>query len=148
MFVDEPTLEDLLRDGSIPRPEARSVGLWRVVVVKNMPFADPRRNGKVPKLLLHRLFPRARYSLWVDAKLRLKRDPLQVRLSSSVGPRAPMSKRSDTMVTFSFWRFQSLSEVNGEGLYFLYTEYAGPEVLQPGPSFHLHTLSPMFAYFE
>eukprot|EP00243_Klebsormidium_subtile_P000527 TRINITY_DN1089_c0_g1_i5.p1 TRINITY_DN1089_c0_g1~~TRINITY_DN1089_c0_g1_i5.p1 ORF type:complete len:580 (+),score=141.45 TRINITY_DN1089_c0_g1_i5:33-1742(+) len=78
MFVDEPTLEDLLRDGSIPSPEARSVGLWRVVVVKNMPFADPRRNGKVPKLLLHRLFPRARYSLWVDAKLRLMRDPLQI----------------------------------------------------------------------
>jgi hypothetical protein len=79
MFVDEPTLEDLVKDGSIPDPEARSVGLWRIVVVKNMPFKDPRRNGKVPKLLLHRLFPRARYSLWVDAKLRLMRDPMLVR---------------------------------------------------------------------
>ncbi|KAL0328857.1 UNVERIFIED_CONTAM: hypothetical protein Scaly_2318300 [Sesamum calycinum] len=32
----------------------------------------------VPKLLLHRLFPNARYSLWVDAKLELVVDPIQI----------------------------------------------------------------------
>ncbi|KMZ56241.1 hypothetical protein ZOSMA_97G00060 [Zostera marina] len=32
----------------------------------------------VPKLLLHRLFPNARYSLWIDGKLELVRDPFQI----------------------------------------------------------------------
>lgn len=33
---------------------------------------------QVPKLLLHRLFPNARYSLWVDAKLELVVDPILI----------------------------------------------------------------------
>ena len=30
---------------------------------------------QIAKLLIHRLFPNAKYSLWVDGKLRLRRDP-------------------------------------------------------------------------
>lgn len=33
---------------------------------------------QVPKLLLHRLFPNVRYSIWIDGKLKLVRDPYQV----------------------------------------------------------------------
>ncbi|KAL6218344.1 hypothetical protein ACLB2K_011558 [Fragaria x ananassa] len=36
------------------------IGLWKIVVVKNLPYADMRRVGKIPKLLPHRLFPSAR----------------------------------------------------------------------------------------
>ncbi|KAF6136126.1 hypothetical protein GIB67_043278 [Kingdonia uniflora] len=51
--------------------EKKKVGIWRVVIVRNLPYKDARRNGKVPKLLLHRIFPNARYSIWIDRKLEL-----------------------------------------------------------------------------
>ncbi|XP_049358085.1 probable hexosyltransferase MUCI70 [Solanum verrucosum] len=76
MFVDEET-ENFLRNSSELDSSMR-IGLWRIAVVHNLPYDDPRRNGKVPKLLLHRLFPNARYSLWVDAKLELVVDPYQI----------------------------------------------------------------------
>ncbi|CAI9087442.1 OLC1v1021513C1 [Oldenlandia corymbosa var. corymbosa] len=76
MFVDEDT-EGFLRNSSAVDNDKKS-GLWRIVLVRNLPFSDPRRNGKVPKLLLHRLFPNARYSLWIDGKLELVVDPYQI----------------------------------------------------------------------
>ncbi|XP_040996664.1 probable hexosyltransferase MUCI70 [Juglans microcarpa x Juglans regia] len=54
------------------------IGKWRVVVVRELPFADQRLNGKIPKMLGHRLFPRAKYSIWVDSKSQFRRDPLGV----------------------------------------------------------------------
>lgn len=33
---------------------------------------------QVPKLLLHRLFPNVRYSIWIDGKLQLVVDPYQI----------------------------------------------------------------------
>ncbi|XP_059659084.1 probable hexosyltransferase MUCI70 isoform X2 [Cornus florida] len=76
MFVDEET-EAYLKNSSALESDKR-LGLWRIVVVHNLPYTDPRRNGKVPKLLLHRLFPNARYSLWIDGKLELVVDPYQI----------------------------------------------------------------------
>ncbi|KAK4723671.1 hypothetical protein R3W88_026450 [Solanum pinnatisectum] len=76
MFVDEQT-EVFLRNSSELDGSMR-IGLWKIVTVHNLPYDDPRRNGKVPKLLLHRLFPNARYSLWIDAKLELVVDPYQI----------------------------------------------------------------------
>ncbi|XP_075487217.1 putative hexosyltransferase MUCI70 [Primulina tabacum] len=76
MFVDEET-EVFLRNSS-DIGSNKKVGQWRIIVVQNLPYTDPRRNGKIPKLLLHRLFPKARYSLWVDAKLELVVDPVQI----------------------------------------------------------------------
>ncbi|KAI5069324.1 hypothetical protein GOP47_0015625 [Adiantum capillus-veneris] len=76
MFVDEETqksLDEVKTDGY-----AKETGVWKVVVVRNMPYKDARRNGKIPKLLLHRLFPNARFSLWIDGKLQLAVDPYQV----------------------------------------------------------------------
>ncbi|MCO5554086.1 hypothetical protein L7F22_007612 [Adiantum nelumboides] len=37
-----------------------------------------RTKEEIPKLLLHRLFPNARFSLWIDGKLQLVVDPYQV----------------------------------------------------------------------
>ncbi|KAJ8431445.1 hypothetical protein Cgig2_014938 [Carnegiea gigantea] len=75
MFMDEETLQTLSSEGQMP-DKTGFIGLWRVVVVKNLPYSDMRRVGKIPKLLSHRLFPSARYSIWLDSKLRLQRDPL------------------------------------------------------------------------
>uniref|UniRef100_A0A7N0SW30 TOD1/MUCI70 glycosyltransferase-like domain-containing protein n=1 Tax=Kalanchoe fedtschenkoi TaxID=63787 RepID=A0A7N0SW30_KALFE len=76
LFVDEET-EAYLKN-STGLDINKRIGLWRITLVKNLPYTDPRRNGKVPKLLLHRLFPNARYSLWIDGKLELVVDPYQV----------------------------------------------------------------------
>ncbi|KAF7817547.1 uncharacterized protein G2W53_031516 [Senna tora] len=54
------------------------IGKWRVVVVRDLPFSDQRLNGKIPKMLSHRLFPQAEYSIWVDSKSQFRRDPLGV----------------------------------------------------------------------
>ncbi|KAL2893607.1 UDP-glucuronosyltransferase 2B19 [Bienertia sinuspersici] len=77
MFMDDRTLRTIALEGQIP-DRMGFIGLWKVVVVKNLPYTDMRRVGKIPKLLPHRLFPSARYSIWVDSKLRLQRDPLLV----------------------------------------------------------------------
>ncbi|XWS23348.1 hypothetical protein CRYUN_Cryun28dG0005600 [Craigia yunnanensis] len=76
MFVDEVTMQTLYSEGE--SPDGGFIGLWKIVVVKNLPYADMSRVGKIPKLLPHRLFPSARYSIWLDSKLRLQRDPLQL----------------------------------------------------------------------
>ncbi|KAL4574199.1 hypothetical protein LXL04_021025 [Taraxacum kok-saghyz] len=77
MFVDKETLVKLSKDGSIP-DEKGFIGLWRIVVVDNLPYDDMRKTGKVPKFLSHRLFPSARYSIWLDSKMRLHTDPIQI----------------------------------------------------------------------
>ncbi|KAF9683576.1 hypothetical protein SADUNF_Sadunf04G0028100 [Salix dunnii] len=76
MFVDEET-ETYLKNKS-GLDDSRKIGLWRIVVVHNLPYTDGRRNGKVPKLLSHRMFPNARFSLWIDGKLELLVDPYQI----------------------------------------------------------------------
>ncbi|WJZ96395.1 hypothetical protein VitviT2T_015086 [Vitis vinifera] len=76
MFVDEETEAHLKNSSGLD--DNKRVGLWRIVVVHNLPYNDARRNGKVPKLLLHRMFPNARYSLWIDGKLELVVDPFQI----------------------------------------------------------------------
>ncbi|XP_012573115.1 probable hexosyltransferase MUCI70 [Cicer arietinum] len=76
MFIDEET-ESYMRNVSI-LDSSRRVGLWRIIVVRNIPYADSRRNGKIPKLLLHRIFPNIRYSIWIDGKLELVVDPYQI----------------------------------------------------------------------
>ncbi|KAK6116631.1 hypothetical protein DH2020_049630 [Rehmannia glutinosa] len=55
MFVDEVTLQTLSSEGQMPDTMG-FVGLWKIVVVKNLPYTDMRRVGKIPKFLPHRLF--------------------------------------------------------------------------------------------
>ena len=59
MFVDEETLSTLSSDGNNP-DDGGYIGLWRIVIVRNAPYEDMRKNGKVPKFLAHRLFPSSR----------------------------------------------------------------------------------------
>ncbi|KAL9252829.1 putative hexosyltransferase MUCI70 [Drosera capensis] len=77
MFIDAITLQTLTSDGQQP-DRMGFIGIWKIVVVKNLPFSDMRRVGKIPKMLSHRLFPSARYSIWLDSKLRLQQDPLLI----------------------------------------------------------------------
>lgn len=56
MFLDEETLAKVTSEGHVP-DDTGHIGLWKIVIVKNLPYADMRRTGKVPKLLSHRLFP-------------------------------------------------------------------------------------------
>ena len=46
MFIDEKTESSLKRDKRFNRT-TKKVGLWRIVVVHNLPYTDGRRNGKV-----------------------------------------------------------------------------------------------------
>lgn len=45
MFVDEETAAYI--KNSTTSSSANRVGLWNVVIVRNLPYSDPRRNGKV-----------------------------------------------------------------------------------------------------
>lgn len=49
MFVDEETEAYMKNYTTID--ENKYVGLWRIVVVRNLPYRDARRNGKVLFLL-------------------------------------------------------------------------------------------------
>lgn len=77
MFVDEQSLLKLSAEGNAP-DEKGQVGLWRIVIVRDLPYSDKRKTGKVPKFLSHRLFPSSRYSIWLDSKLRLVTDPMLI----------------------------------------------------------------------
>lgn len=77
MFVDEQTLSKLSAEGNT-RDDKGYIGMWKIVVVRNLPYKDMRRTGKVPKFLSHRLFPSARYSIWLDSKMRLQIDPMLI----------------------------------------------------------------------
>ncbi|KAG2702337.1 hypothetical protein I3760_06G084200 [Carya illinoinensis] len=77
MFVDEQTLLKLSLEGNTPDDDGY-VGLWKIIVVRNLPYKDMRKTGKVPKFLPHRLFPSSRYSIWLDSKMRLQSDPMLI----------------------------------------------------------------------
>ncbi|WJX22290.1 putative hexosyltransferase muci70, variant 2 [Trifolium repens] len=76
MFVDEETEKYLRSSGRLG--VSKKIGLWRIIVARNLPYTDARRSGKIPKLLLHRMAPNARYSIWLDGKLELVVDPYQI----------------------------------------------------------------------
>ncbi|XVF72319.1 hypothetical protein PTKIN_Ptkin12aG0111700 [Pterospermum kingtungense] len=45
---------------------------------KHPAYDEPRRNGKVLKILTHRLFPQAHYNIWIDDKMELIVDSLLI----------------------------------------------------------------------
>lgn len=45
MFLDEET-DKFLRKTTVLDSENK-LGLWRIVIIRNLPYNDPRRNGKV-----------------------------------------------------------------------------------------------------
>ncbi|XP_020093188.1 uncharacterized protein LOC109713489 isoform X2 [Ananas comosus] len=76
-FWDEITRSAQEKEGKTIGDD-NMIGQWRIIVVKDLPFSDQRLNGKIPKMLSHRLFPKARYSIWVDSKSQFRRDPIGV----------------------------------------------------------------------
>ncbi|KAI3446798.1 hypothetical protein Pfo_003463 [Paulownia fortunei] len=78
MVVDEVSLEFIKNNVSVREDidGGQWVGIWRLILLKDQPYDEPRRNGKVPKILTHRLFPQAQYSVWIDGKMELTVDPL------------------------------------------------------------------------
>ena len=46
MFIDEET-EASLKETGIILESSKKIGLWRIVVVHNLPYKDARRTGKV-----------------------------------------------------------------------------------------------------
>ncbi|KAL6868256.1 hypothetical protein ACP4OV_015101 [Aristida adscensionis] len=77
MFLDEMTLQTLESEGQ-KMDNMGFIGIWKVILIKNMPYNDMRRVGKIPKFLPHRLFPSSRFSIWLDSKLRLQTDPILI----------------------------------------------------------------------
>ena len=80
MVVDEISLEFIKQNVTITEDKhgGQWVGIWRLILLKHPPYDEPRRNGKVPKILTHRLFPEAQYSIWIDGKMELIIDPLLI----------------------------------------------------------------------
>jgi len=80
LVVDEKSLNFIKQNASIWEDSegGKWVGIWRLVTLHNPPYDEPRRNGKVPKIITHRLFPQARYSIWIDGKMELIVDPLLI----------------------------------------------------------------------
>lgn len=80
MVVDEVSLDFIKQNVTVHEdPDGgKWVGIWRLVALHNPPYDEPRRNGKVPKILTHRLFPQAWYSIWIDGKMELIVDPLLI----------------------------------------------------------------------
>lgn len=78
MVVDETSLEFIKENVTVREDNngGKWVGIWRLVLLKHPPYDEPRRNGKVPKIITHRLFPEAQYSIWIDGKMELMVDPL------------------------------------------------------------------------
>lgn len=78
MVVDEVSLNFIQKNVSVKHDSSggKWVGIWRLVTLHDPPYDEPRRNGKVPKILTHRLFPQARYTIWIDGKMELIVDPL------------------------------------------------------------------------
>lgn len=80
MVVDEKSLNFIKQNVSVREDSdgGKWVGIWRIVTLRNPPYDEPRRNGKVPKIITHRLFPQVRYSIWIDGKMELIVDPLLI----------------------------------------------------------------------
>ncbi|KAI9079329.1 hypothetical protein K1719_038730 [Acacia pycnantha] len=76
MFIDEETEKYQRSTGRLD--SSKKVGVWRVIVTRNLPYTDGRRTGKIPKLLIHRMAPNARYAICIDGKLELLVDPYQI----------------------------------------------------------------------
>ncbi|CAN6443228.1 unnamed protein product [Victoria cruziana] len=106
MVIDETTLAHIKKNGSIKDDSdgGKWVGIWRLVTLHKLPYDEPRRNGKVPKILTHRLFPQTRYSIWIDGKMELIVDPLLI-LESVARKAADIVEIPFVSSTSSHWSF-------------------------------------------
>ncbi|KAK6126942.1 hypothetical protein DH2020_039316 [Rehmannia glutinosa] len=64
MVVDEVSLKFIRNNVSVTEDihGGQWVGIWRLILLKHQPYDEPRRNGKVPKILTHRYLWRGKYT--------------------------------------------------------------------------------------
>lgn len=93
MFVDNVTLIGLKNHNLVSENSSELLmGAWRIVAVKTDDlYENPAMNGVIPKYLVHRLFPNAKFSIWIDAKLQLRVDPLLLIHALVVSQKADMA---------------------------------------------------------
>ncbi|GLJ25995.1 hypothetical protein SUGI_0498640 [Cryptomeria japonica] len=90
MFVDNVTLEKLAGHGIEP-DKFHKIGVWRIVLVKELPYKEYVMDGLIPKYLPHRLFPNCMYTIWADAKIQLTVDPLLILENLLIKQKADMA---------------------------------------------------------
>lgn len=80
MFIDDITFRCLHSHHLLlDETEENKIGVWRIIRVKSkLPYENQAMNGVIPKYLIHRLFPNAKFSIWLDAKLQLTVDPVML----------------------------------------------------------------------
>ena len=77
MFMDNATLIVLARNQIKPNGSHR-IGIWHIVLLKELPYKESVMNGLIPKCLPHKRFPNRVYNIWMDAKLQLVVVPLLI----------------------------------------------------------------------
>ena len=75
-FTDSATAEGWEKLDTSSSSSPRMFGIWRVVVVQELPYSDPAVNANLVKLLMHRIFPGSRHSVYMDGKAQLIVDPV------------------------------------------------------------------------
>ncbi|EEE54096.1 hypothetical protein OsJ_00843 [Oryza sativa Japonica Group] len=118
MFIDDATHRVLASHNILAgeRGEAGTIGAWRVARLvagaggdHRLPYENPAMNCVIVKYLLHRLFPNARFSVWVDAKMQVTVDPLLLVHSFVAG------KVADMGVSKHPFNFKTIEEANRDG---------------------------------
>jgi hypothetical protein len=151
-FVDRRSYELLLAearaDGTGVAPSASAaprVGVWTLLLLEgSMPFDSSRRNSRVPKMLAHRLFPRARYALWVDAKLRLHTPPSELRrrfLPAGVALAAYRNLRRDHIDEERDWMWKHKCSQDVDKCSELFRQWAAYEAEQAEPGWTRETVA-------
>lgn len=75
-FADKESIMQWARDGVTMDPLTRTIGAWRILEINQLPYSELTMVGVIFKHLSHRLFPNARYTIWVDGKLQLNQHPV------------------------------------------------------------------------
>ncbi|KAG0454746.1 hypothetical protein HPP92_023696 [Vanilla planifolia] len=93
LFIDDSTLKALHAHNILAGVDGNVLGVWRIIRLfsGDLPYSNPAMNGVIPKHLLHRLFPNAKFSIWLDAKLQLTVDPLLLLHSLLISKDADMA---------------------------------------------------------
>ena len=125
-FVDDATRQQVRPRAQMGAAASLSLlpraGAWSLLLLKSseLPFADARRDSRVPKMLPHRFFPAATYSVWVDAKLQLNLVPeLAIQewlVSKKVGFAAVPNLRRDTINQEYAWITSWLCPAQEQGV--------------------------------
>ena len=74
-FSDDATVQKLERVQTNASMRSSHLEIGRIVLVQDLPYSDLAVNANVVKLLMHRIFPGARYSVYMDGKAELVVDP-------------------------------------------------------------------------